>query len=211
MSSVDFRLYLVTDRRQVTRGTLLSAVAQFIACGGRAIQLRERDLTTREQLDVARAIEELARPTGTKLLINDRADLAAVTNADGVHLRETSLPVPVARRIVGADRLIGISAHSVDGVLQAEAQGADFAVLGPIYETPSKREYGPPLGLHILGRACRRARIPVFAIGGITASRAREVRGAGAFGLAVISYILAASDAGAATRELLEAVERPDG
>jgi thiamine-phosphate pyrophosphorylase len=210
MSSVDFRLYLVTDRRQVTHGTLLSVLAQFIASGGRAIQLRERDLATREQLDLARAIQELARSTGTKLLINDRADLVAVTNADGLQLRETSLPVPAARRVVGADRLIGASAHSVDGVVQAEAQGADFAVLGPIYETPSKREYGPPLGLHVLEQACRRVRIPVFAIGGISAARAREVRGAGAFGLAVISYILAASDAASATRELFDAVERSD-
>ena len=210
MSSVDFRLYLVTDRRQVAHGTLLSVLAQFIASGGRAIQLRERDLATRGQLDLARAIQELARSTGTKLLINDRADLVAVTNADGLQLRETSLPVPAARRVVGADRLIGASAHSVDGVVQAETQGADFAVLGPIYETPSKREYGLPLGLHVLEQACRRVRIPVFAIGGISAARAREVRGAGAFGLAVISYILAASDAASATRELFDAVERSD-
>ena len=211
MSSVDFRLYLVTDRRQLAHGTLLSVLAQFIASGGRAIQLRERDLNTREQLDLTRGIQGLIESTGTKLLINDRTDLAAVGKADGVHLRQTSLPVPAARRIVGTDRLIGVSAHSVDGIVQAEAQGADFAVLGPIYETPSKREYGPPLGLHVLERACGRVRIPVFAIGGMSASRAGEVRGAGAFGLAVISYILGAPDAAAATRELLDAIDRSCG
>jgi thiamine-phosphate pyrophosphorylase len=210
-SSVDFRLYLVTDRRQVSHGTLLSALAQFIASGGRAIQLRERDLNTREQLELIRAVERLSQAAETKLFINDRVDLTAIGKADGVHLRETSLPVPAARRIVGSDRLIGVSVHSEDGVAQAEAQGADFAVLGPIYETPSKREYGPPLGLHILERACRRVRIPVFAIGGMSASRAAEVRAAGAFGLAVISYILSAPDVGAATRELLSAVDPPDG
>jgi thiamine-phosphate pyrophosphorylase len=206
-SSVDFRLYLVTDRRQVAGGTLLSVLAQFVASGGRAIQLRERDLTTREQLNLAHAIQRLTRSTGTKLLINDRADLATVGKSDGVHLRETSLPVPAARRIVGSDRLIGVSAHSVEGVVQADAQGADFAVLGPIYDTPSKREYGPPLGLRLLEHACRQVRIPVFAIGGIGASRVRDVRNAGAFGVAVISYIFGASDAAAATRELLSALD----
>jgi thiamine-phosphate pyrophosphorylase len=208
MSSVDFRLYLVTDRHQVAHGTLLSALAQFIAAGGPAIQLRERDLHTRAQLDLTRKIRGLIQSSGTKLLINDRADVATVGQADGVHLRETSLPVSVARRIVGNDRLIGVSAHSVDGVAQAEAHGADFAVLGPIYETPSKREYGPPLGLHVLERACRGVQIPVFAIGGMSASRTSDVRRAGAFGLAVISYILAASDVAAATRELLTALDR---
>jgi thiamine-phosphate pyrophosphorylase len=206
-SSVDFRLYLVTDRRQIVDGTLLSVAAQFIASGGRAIQLRERDLSTREQLDLARAIQSLTQSTGTKLLINDRADLAAVGKTDGVHLRETSLPVPAARRVVGNDRLIGVSAHSVEGVVQADVQGADYVVLGPIFETPSKREYGPPLGLHVLERATRQVRIPVFAIGGMSASRVREVRNAGAFGVAVISYILGAADVAVATRELLSALD----
>jgi thiamine-phosphate pyrophosphorylase len=211
MSSVDFRLYLVTDRHQIAGGTLLSVLAQFIASGGRAIQLRERDLNTREQLDLTRVIQGLTQSTGTKLLINDRADLATVGETDGVHLRETSLPVAAVRRIVGRERLIGVSAHSVEGVVQAEEEGADFAVLGPIYETPSKREYGPPLGMHVLERACRQVRIPVFAIGGLNASRVREVRGAGAFGIAVLSYILGASDVAAATRELLSALDSACG
>ena len=140
MPSVDFRLYLVTDRRRVRCGTLLSILTQFIASGGPAIQLRERDLSTREQLELARSIQGLIRSTGTKLLINDRADLAIISGADGVHLRETSLPASVVRRTVGAERLIGVSVHSVEGAAQAEAQGADFVVLGPIYETPAKRE-----------------------------------------------------------------------
>jgi thiamine-phosphate pyrophosphorylase len=206
MPTVDFRLYLVTDRHQVPDGTLLSVLAQYVASGGPAIQLRERDLSAQEQLSIIRAIQGLIGLTPTKLLINDRLDLALSTNAHGVHLRESSLSAAVARRIAGPDRFIGVSTHSVDGVIQAEAQGADFAVLGPIYETPSKRGYGPPLGLDVLEQACRIVRMPVFAIGGISPAHARAARQAGAFGVAVISSILRAADATAATRELLSAV-----
>jgi thiamine-phosphate pyrophosphorylase len=126
-----------------------------------------------------------------------------------VHLRASSLPVPAARRILGPDRLIGVSTHSADEAARAEADGADFAVLGPIYDTPSKRGYGPPIGIGTLEDACRRCRIPIFAIGGITPPRASEVRRAGAFGVAVISAVLAAEDIGDAVRRLVNAVTSP--
>jgi thiamine-phosphate pyrophosphorylase len=102
--------------------------------------------------------------------------------------------------------LIGVSTHSADETARAEADGADFAVLGPIYDTPSKRGYGPPIGIATLEDACRRCRIPVFAIGGITPPRAFEVRRAGAFGVAVISAVLGAEDVGDAVRRLASAV-----
>lgn len=210
MPIINFRLYLVTDRRQVPHGSLLPVLAEFIAAGGPAIQLREKDLETRDILRLARAIKQAARRGTTKLFINDRADVAIVAQADGLHLRESSLPVPAARGLLGADGLLGVSIHSVEGAVRAEAEGADFVVLGPIYDTPSKRAYGAPLGLHVLEQACRQARIPVFAIGGITAERAREVRQSGAFGVAVISSILCAADVARATHELLDAVNRPE-
>jgi thiamine-phosphate pyrophosphorylase len=140
------------------------------------------------------------------LLINDRVDLTMALGADGVHLRSNSLPVSVARRLLGPDRLIGVSAHSVDEVVQAESEGADFAVLGPVYDTSSKRAYGHSIGLPPIQEASRRCRIPVFAIGGITAPRVHDVRQAGAFGVAVISSILTAQCVASATRDLLDAV-----
>lgn len=143
------------------------------------------------------------RDAGARLLINDRVDVALALRADGVHLRSDSLPPSVARRLLGEDRLIGVSTHSVEDVLRAEGEGADFVVLGPVYETPSKRMYGAPLGLSPLERAASRSRIPVFAIGGITARRVREVRRAGAHGVAVVSAILEADDVARATRDLL--------
>lgn len=144
-------------------------------------------------------------PAHSRLIINDRIDAALVLDDAGVHLRSSSLPVAVARRLMGARRLLGVSAHSIHEVEQAEAEGADYVVLGPIYETPSKQRYGSPLGLAALEEACRRVRIPVLGIGGITAVRAREVRGVGAFGVAVIGAILGAPDCAAATRALIEA------
>ena len=143
-----------------------------------------------------------------KLFINDRVDLALALDAHGVHLRESSLPTPEVRGVLHPRQLIGRSVHSLEGVASAERHGADFVVLGPIYETPSKQVYGPPLGLGLLEQASRTARIPIFAIGGVTAARACEVRGAGGFGVAVSSSILSASNVEQATEALRAAIER---
>ncbi|MEW6247838.1 MAG: thiamine phosphate synthase [Nitrospirota bacterium] len=206
MPSVDFRLYLLTDRLQTGGRPLVPLLSQAIDAGVSAVQLRERDLGTRALLALAQEVHTLTRERGAKLFINDRVDLVNVVEAAGVHLRASSLPVAAARRILGPERLIGVSTHSADEAVRAEADGADFAVLGPIYDTPSKRGYGPPIGIGTLEDACRRCRIPVFAIGGITPPRASEVRRAGAFGVAVISAVLGAEDVGDAVRRLANAV-----
>ena len=148
-------------------------------------------------------------PHKGQLLINDRLDVALSLEEAGVHLRSNSLPVGVVRRLLPPLRLLGASAHSVAEALEVEANGADYVVLGPVYDTPSKRLFGPPLGLSILEEAARAVRLPIFAIGGVTAGRARELRRAGAFGVAVITAILCADDVEAATTELLEAVNAP--
>lgn len=206
MSRVDFSLYLVTDRRQTGGRPLAPLVGQAVAGGLRVVQVRERDLATRDLLDLSRELCGLVRARGGRVMINDRVDLALALGADGVHLRSDSLPVAVARRLLGADRLLGVSAHSPDEVARAESDGADFVVLGPVYETPSKREYGPPIGLRPIEEAGRRCRIPVFAIGGITVGRVAEVRRAGARGVAVVSAILSAGSAESATRQFLDAL-----
>lgn len=209
MPPVNFRLYLVTDRHQTGGRPLVPLLGQALKAGVRAVQLREKDLATRPLLALAEELRTLVRKTGGALFINDRLDLALAVGADGIHLRSDSLPAEVARRLAGPDRWIGVSTHTVEEAVRAEAEGADFAVLGPVYETPSKRPFGPPLGLGPIEEAARRCRIPVFAIGGITAPRAREVRRAGAFGVAVISAVLRARSVEAATRELIAAVTTP--
>ncbi|NOS80661.1 MAG: thiamine phosphate synthase, partial [Nitrospira sp.] len=177
-----------------------------LAAAAPAIQLRERDLSARELLTLTREVQALTALHRSQLLINDRIDVALALDGVGVHLRSNSLPISVARQLLGAQRLLGISVHSIEEAVQAESQGADYIILGPIYETPSKQMFGPPLGIHVLERACGMVRIPIIGIGGVTAERAREMRRAGAFGAAVITAILGANDVESATRDLLDAV-----
>ena len=153
------------------------------------LQLREKDLPTRALLELANAIVPLCELHQVPFLINDRVDIAMATAAHGVHLRENSLPVRNVRKCLGADCLIGVSVHSVEEAIQREKEGADFVVLGPIYDTPSKRAYGSPLGVSVLEEGANRCHIPMYAIGGIDLARVEAVKNAGAYGVAVISSI----------------------
>ena len=200
------RLLVVTDRHRTKGRPLVPLLQQVFAAGASAIQLRERDLSARELVTLAHEVQVVTASHRSQLLINDRIDVALALEGIGVHLRSNSLPPSVVRRLLGPKRLMGISVHSVEEAVQAESQGADYIVLGPIYETPSKQMFGPPLGIHILEKACQLVRIPIIGIGGVTAARAREMRRAGAFGAAVITAILGADDIESATRELLDAV-----
>ena len=206
MLPVDFHLLLVTDRSLVRERSLESALRESVDAGVQAIQLRERDLSTRELLSLAGQIHAMTKSRGVRLIINDRVDLVQALDLDGVHLRASSLPVSVARRVLGPRRLIGVSTHSVKEVQQAGDDGADYVILGPIFETPSKREFGAPLGLAALADACRRSSVPVFAIGGMTIKRIAAARDAGASGVAMIGGILGREDVGTATVEMQVAV-----
>ncbi|HSL02237.1 MAG TPA: thiamine phosphate synthase [Nitrospiraceae bacterium] len=206
MLKLSSRLLVVTDRHQTNGRPLVPLLQRVLTAGISIVQLRERDLSTRELVTLAREVQAVTASCNSQLLINDRIDVAMTLEGVGVHLRSNSLPLSVARQLVGAQRLLGISVHSVEEGLSAQSQGADYIVLGPIYETPSKQMFGPPLGIHTLEKACKLLRIPIIGIGGVTAARAREMRCAGAFGAAVITAILGAADVESATREVLDAV-----
>jgi len=206
MPQLESRLFLVTDRHQTNGRSLVPLLQRVLTAAAPAVQLRERDLSARELVTVAREVQAVTASRRSHLLINDRIDVALALEGVGVNLRSNSLPVLVARQLLGAQRLLGISVHAVEEAVQAELQGADYVIFGPIYETPSKRMFGPPLGIHTLEKACRLVRIPIIGIGGVTVARAREMRRAGAFGVAVITAILSAADVESATRELLDAV-----
>jgi thiamine-phosphate pyrophosphorylase len=207
MPPIDFRLLLVTDRHQIHGRSLLTVLSHAIPAGVQAIQLRERDLPTGELLSLAGDIQAMATPGGASLIINDRVDLAMALGLDGVHLRADSLPSHSVRHIIGPRRLIGISTHSAEDVRRVSEGCADYVVFGPIFDTPSKRSFGPPLGLDLLADVCRNSSIPIFAIGGITCERVREVRQAGAHGVAVIGALLARDDISASVREFTQALE----
>jgi thiamine-phosphate pyrophosphorylase len=208
MPQLESRLFLVTDRHQTNGRPLVPLLQRVLTAAAPAIQLREHDLSARELVTLAREVQAVMASRRSQLLINDRIDVALTLEGVGVHLRNNSLPVSVARQLLGARRLLGVSVHTVEEGLSAQSQGADYVILGPIYETPSKQMFGPPLGIHTLEKACRLVRVPIIGIGGVTAARAREMRRAGAFGVAVITAILGAADVESATRELLDAVTR---
>lgn len=181
-------------------------LTRALAGGVRAVQLREKDLDT---IDVYRLVERLlpsVRETGAVLMVNDRVDVAMALGADGVHLTRKSLPPGEVRALVGSTMRIGISCHSIADVREAVAGEVDFVVLGPIYATPSKAPYGPPLGVDALRQARSICPLPILAIGGVNARRVPEVVEAGADGVAVISAVLAAPDPEAAASEILAAV-----
>jgi len=167
------------------------------------VQIREKDLETRPLIELGQHLMPLIKQHQGIMFVNDRVDIAMVLDADGVHLRSDSLPLPHARRMLGNKKLIGISTHSVEEVRYAESAGADFVVLGPIFETPSKHIYGPPLGLHTLETACRTSRLPIFAIGGMTPTQVPSVLSSGAYGVAVISAILQAPNIKDSTQDFL--------
>jgi thiamine-phosphate pyrophosphorylase len=197
------RLYLLTDRHQTLHRPLSSVLTEAVDAGVRMVQIREKDLATRDLTSLSQQLFPLIKPQHGIVLLNDRIDLVLALGADGVHLRTDSLPVSVARRLLGTGHLIGVSTHSVEEALVAEAEGADFIVLGPIFDTPSKRAYGAPLGIRILQETSRSIHLPIYAIGGITPIRIPPVLASGAYGVAVISSILQSPSIPDTTRELL--------
>lgn len=203
-NSIDFNLYLITDRKQLPPGRdLVETVAAALAGGVRAVQLREKDLSAAELHPLARELRTLTARHGARLLINDRLDVALAVEADGVHLGGHSLPVAVARKILGPDRLIGVSTHRPEEVTAAQRDGADFATFGPVFFTPSKAAYGEPVGLGKLREACSASTLPVFSLGGVSCEHISELRDAGCHHVALIAAILAAADPAAAAAALL--------
>ncbi len=181
-----FRLYYITDRTQLKSTTLEDAIAKAIDAGVDWVQIREKDLPARRMLGVAEAAVQLARRGQTRVMVNDRLDVALAANAHGVHLGTRSMPVDLVRKLAPADFKIGVSCHSLAEAQAAEPAGADYLLLGPIFATPSKLRYGPPLGLATLREVTARVRIPAFALGGITADRVAACRKHGAAGIAGI-------------------------
>ncbi len=207
-SQLGFSLYLVTDRSAPLATSLQDAVESCLAAGLKAVQLREKDMAVRDLLGLAHTLRDSTRRHAAKLLINDRADVALAVGADGVQRAGTSLPVSALRAISPPGFLIGASVHDIAEARAAESASADFLLFGPVYDTPSKRQYGPPQGLPALERVSAAVSLPVFAVGGVTPGRVAEVTRTGAAGVAVIGAILAAERPADAVKAFLDALGR---
>lgn len=186
---LDFlKVYLITDYMRVGKSRFLNALEEALQGGVRSLQLREKNLASNDLLKLALEIKPLVHRYDAKLFINDRADIAAMAEADGVHLTEDSVQASEVKNIF-PDLIVGVSTHSLDGARLAETQGADFITFSPIYETPSKTSYGPAQGLDKLRQVTQSVRLPVLALGGINLNRVPECLEHGAFGVALISNI----------------------
>jgi thiamine-phosphate pyrophosphorylase len=158
-----------------------------------------------------RRLLSITRPSGVVLIVNDRVDVALAIDADGVHVGQDDIPVPVARRLLGPDKIVGTSAGTVEEARQAELDGADYVGVGSIFTTASKPDAGDAIGPDALRRIREAIHIPIVAIGGLNASNAAEAIGAGAQGVAVISSVVGADDVASAARMLAEVVRAAKG
>ena len=202
--NIDFKLYLITDRKLITHySSLVTAVHHALKGGVKAVQLREKNLETLELLKMADKIRDLTKQFNARFFINDRFDIAIAVGADGVHLTQNSIPAAAVRKAVKKKLLIGVSTHSLKEARDAEKGGADFITVGPVYRTPSKLKYGKPIGLDILKKITSKMNIPVFAIGGIKSSNINYIKEAGAYGAAMIREVLASKNINRKAGELV--------
>lgn len=201
----DFNLVLITDRHQTVNRPLLEVLEAALDGGVEALQLREKDLPVRPFLSLAFKVRELTLKRSL-LLINDRIDVCLTVGADGVHLRSDSIPPSAARGILGEKKIIGVSCHSLEEVLLAEKEGADYATLGPLFFTPSKQGLGEPMGLDRFQSIVSKVKIPVFALGGIRLEHVQSAIRAGAHGVALISAILTSTDVKKEAEKFIEEI-----
>ena len=188
------RITFITDRRLAPQRPLAEIAAAAVAAGVDRVQLREKDLNGGPLLRLAAELRSICRDGGAELVVNDRLDVALAAGADGVQLPATGLPVAAVRSAVGDRLRIGASTHHLEEARRAEAEGADWVLFGPVFDTPAKRRYGAAQGVEALERVLDRVRIPVWAVGGIDAETVQRLRHLPLAGVAVIRAIMLSED-----------------
>ena len=210
---LDFHLYVLTDQGLSRNRSNAEVVEEAIAGGADVIQFRDKEHDAGWLLQEALKLKEIARKKGVLFIINDRVDLAMAADADGVHLGQDDLPLKYARKLLGKDKIIGISANNVEQAIQAEKDGADYIAVSAIFSTPTKPD-APSLGLQAITDIKRSVNLPVVAIGGIKLENIAQVAKAGADCIAVISAVVSADNIKEAARKLrgefLAAKEKPE-
>jgi thiamine-phosphate pyrophosphorylase len=200
------RLHVLTDTVLQSRFSHLDLARMAVAGGADTIQFREKNGSTREMIAIARKLKEICAEAGVPFIVNDRVDVAFAVGADGIHLGQDDFPIPMARKLLGMDIIIGGSAVTLEDARKCLAEGADYVGFGPVYPTSSKTDAASPSGIELMEKAARTVPLPFIAIGGIYAQNVPEVMQAGAHGIAVISAVCCQSDPEQATRMLSHAL-----
>jgi thiamine-phosphate pyrophosphorylase len=200
---IDFKLYVIIDRKSCGGRDPVCVAEEAIAGGADIIQLRDKDSTACEILEAGRAIRGLAKKNKALFIINDRVDIALALDADGVHLGQDDLPIESARSMIGREKLIGLSTHSLSQALDAQKRGADYIGVGPIFSTPTKPDY-KAVGIDSIREVRDNIKIPFVVIGGIDRSNIDEVIAAGAGRVAVVRAVCGAEDVRGAAKRLKE-------
>lgn len=203
----DFRLYVIIDVKTARGRDLVDIAGEAIAGGADIIQLRDKGSPARDVVETGRAIRKAVDRDKAIFIINDRPDIALAVGADGVHLGQEDLPVIAARSILGKDKIIGLSTHSLEQAVEAQNSGADYIGVGPIFSTPTKPEY-KAVGLEIIKKVKEINRLPFVVIGGIDASNIDDVIAAGAGRIAVVRAVCGAEDIKGAAKKLKDKLIR---
>jgi len=201
---VDYRLYLVTDRGIVGGRDFLKAIAEALEGGVTLLQLREKEISSADFYRLAVQVKELAHAYRVPLIINDRLDIALAIDADGLHIGQDDLPLAVARRLLGPDKILGYSVSTLEEARYGEENGADYLGAGPVYWTGSKSDIGETIGLTGLQQIKQAVAIPVVGIAGIGAANLPAVKSTGVDGVSLISAILGQADIAQAARSLID-------
>lgn len=196
------RLYLVTERGMLRGRDLTDVVMQAVEGGVTMVQLREKDISTREFIELAQALKSVLMRTRVPLIINDRVDVALAVDADGVHIGQSDMPYDIARRMLGSDKIIGLSVENFAEIEEANRLDVDYIGVSPVFATPTKTDTAMPFGLDGLREAVRRSLHPSVAIGGINMSNFRSVLSTGTNGIAVVSAIMDSDNPREASRLL---------
>lgn len=201
------KLYLVTDRPLSLGRDIEEIVREAVEGGVTMVQLREKECPTGEFVALAKRLKALLAPLGVPLIINDRVDVALAVDADGVHIGQSDMPYEVARRLLGKEKIIGLSVENFSDLEVANTLDVDYVGISPVYGTPTKSDTAEPFGLEGLRRAVEMSVHPTVAIGGMNAQTIGEVIAAGADGVAVVSAICSAPSPRKATEELLGVIK----
>ncbi|SMP61762.1 thiamine phosphate synthase [Anoxynatronum buryatiense] len=199
---IDYRLYLVTDRTLTGETHFYEKVQQALKGGVTLLQVREKEVGSREFYDITCTLKKIAAPFGVPVIVNDRLDIALAADADGLHIGEGDLPVEVARKWLGNRKLLGYSAGSPSSAAYGERMGADYIGAGAVFPTDSKKDAGTAIGLKTLEEVVKSVGIPVVGIGGISAANLSQVKATGVAGVSLISAVLGHAEPEKAAKEL---------